>query len=287
MIIVTDDMKQYEIISKRRLAQNVCEYVIFAPLVARHCLAGQFIILRVDSEGERVPFTICDYSRDNGTVSILVQEVGATTLKMSRLSEGDALCDFVGPLGNPTDLDEYHDILLVGGGIGCAVIYPQAKQLKRDGKSVDVVIGARNESLLMYVDEFKQNSDNVYLITDDGSSGKKGFVTDMIKELVKEGKHYDCVFAVGPLMMMKGVCDLTRELNIKTVVSMNSLMVDGTGMCGCCRLSVGGDVKYACIDGPEFDGHQVDFDEAILRSRTYKEIEDEHLCNLRRAYAKD
>lgn len=274
-------MKNFEIVSKRRLAENVCEYEIYAPYVVRHCLAGQFIILRTDEDGERVPFTICDYSRENGTVCILVQEVGYTTLKLSKMEVGDTLADFVGPLGNATDLSEYNNVCLVGGGIGTAVIYPQAKQLSKEGKKVDVIIGARNESLLMYTDEMKACCDNLYLITDDGSNGKKGFVTDMLRELVGDGKRYDCVFAVGPLPMMRAVCSLTKELKIKTVVSMNSMMVDGTGMCGCCRLSVGGEVRYACIDGPEFDGHEVDFDEAIARSRIYREQEQAHACKLR------
>ena len=280
-------MKDYEIVNKRDLASNVVEYNIYAPYISKHCLAGQFIILRVDSEGERVPFTICDYSRENGTVCILVQTIGYSTLKLSKMQVGDALHDVVGPLGNPTDLSKYESVLLVGGGIGLAVIYPQAKQLKAEGKIVDVAIGARNISLLMYVDEFKQSSDNLYLITDDGSNGKKGFVTDVIKELVDGGKKYDAVFAVGPLPMMRAVCNLTKEYNIETIVSMNSIMVDGTGMCGCCRLSVGGKTKYACIDGPEFDGHQVDWDEAIARGKVYKEEEQEHLCNLRREYGED
>lgn len=274
-------MKNFEIVSKRRLAENVCEYEIYAPLVVKHCLAGQFIILRTDAEGERVPFTICDYSREDGTVRILVQEVGYTTLKLSKMNVGDALADFVGPLGNPTDLAEFNSVCLVGGGIGSAVIYPQAKQLFAEGKAVDVIVGARNKSLLMYTDEFAKSCDNLYLVTDDGSNGNKGFVTDMLKKLVDGGKKYDCVFAVGPLPMMRAVSNLTRELGVKTVVSMNSLMVDGTGMCGCCRLTVGGEIKYACIDGPEFDGHKVDFDEAISRSRTYREQENAHTCNLR------
>lgn len=269
----------YEIIKKRTLAERVNEYTIYAPDTAKHCLAGQFIILRTDNEGERVPFTICDYSREYGTVSILVQEVGYTTAKLATMKEGDSLCDFVGPLGNPTDLSEYKDILLVAGGIGSAVVYPQAKQLCSVGKKADVILGARNVDLLTYVDEFNECS-RLHLITDDGSSGKKGFVTDEIRNLTHE-KHFDCVFAVGPLPMMKAVCSLTEELNIPTVVSMNSIMVDGTGMCGCCRLTVGGKTKYACIDGPEFDGHLVDFDEAIARSKIYREHENAHMCNLR------
>ncbi|MEI3410400.1 MAG: sulfide/dihydroorotate dehydrogenase-like FAD/NAD-binding protein [Christensenellales bacterium] len=275
-------MKKYEIISKKRLAPNVNEYVIYAPFVAKHCLAGQFVILRVDADGERVPFTICDYSRADGTVSVMVQEVGYTTAKLAMMQEGDALCDFVGPLGNATDLSAYENICLIGGGIGSAVIYPQAKQLKAQNKAADVILGARNADLLMYVDEFDKNANNLYLVTDDGSRGQKGFVTDMLKQLVEDGKNYDCVFAVGPLPMMKAVCNLTKTLGIHTVVSMNSMMVDGTGMCACCRLSVGGETKYACIDGPEFDGHLVDFDEAIARSKTYLKEEKDHLCNLRR-----
>ena len=275
-------MKRFEIISKKTLAERVNEYVVYAPAVARHCLAGQFVILRVDEEGERVPFTICDYSREEGTVSVLVQEVGYTTALLAGLSEGDALADFVGPLGNPTDLSAFKRILLVGGGIGSAVIYPQAKQLFSEGKPADTVIGARNESLLVYEEGFARYSNRLEVVTDDGSKGRKGFVTDAIRALVESGEHYDAVFAVGPLPMMKAVCALTAGFGIRTVVSMNSLMVDGTGMCGCCRLTVGGEVKYACIDGPEFDGHKVDFDEAIQRSRMYREQEQAHLCRLGR-----
>lgn len=276
-------MEKYCVISKRNLAERVNEYVIYAPDVARHCLAGQFVILRVDEDGERVPFTICDYSREKGTVSLLVQEVGYTTMKLAAVKEGECLCDFVGPLGNPTDLSAFKRILLVGGGIGSAVIYPQAKQLFAEGKHADVVIGARNVSLVLFEDDFKRLCDNFYLITDDGSSGRKGFVTDVVRDLLSSGERYDAVFAVGPLGMMKAVCALTAQYGVKTVVSMNSLMVDGTGMCGCCRLTVGGVTKYACIDGPEFDGHEVDFDEAMARSKMYKEIEDEHTCRLRRS----
>lgn len=279
-------MKKFEIITKKCLAPNVNEYVVYAPLVAKHCLAGQFIILRTDEDGERVPFTVCDYSRKYGTVSILVQEVGYTTMKLAHMKEGECLADFVGPLGNATDLSAYSNICLIGGGIGSAVIYPQAKQLYNEGKRATVILGARNDDLLTYVEQFGKCSD-LHLVTDDGSSGEKGFVTDMLKKLVENGNKFDCVFAVGPLMMMKAVCALTKQLGIHTIVSMNSLMVDGTGMCGCCRLTVDGQTKYACIDGPEFDGHLVDFDEAILRSKTYREQENEHLCNLRRQYGKD
>ena len=249
-------MERFELVSVRRLADRVNEYVVYAPEVARHCKAGQFVILRVDEDGERVPFTVCDYSREEGTVCILVQEVGYTTALLARLKKGDRLADFVGPLGNPTDLSSFKRILLVGGGIGSAVIYPQAKQLAAEGRPADIVVGARNESLLIYQDEFRRHARDFYPVTDDGSNGRKGFVTDIARELLESGKEYDVALAVGPLPMMRAVCDLTREFSLPTVVSMNPVMVDGTGMCGCCRLTVGGEVKYACIDGPEFDGHK-------------------------------
>lgn len=263
----------------RQLAENVIEYVIDSPEVAKHAKPGQFVILRVDEEGERVPFTICDMDKVAGTITILVQTVGATTYKLAQLKEGDYIADFVGPLGNATDLSEFKNILLVGGGIGTAVIFPQAKALHNSGINCDVIIGARNKDLIMYEEEFKANCDNLYIVTDDGSYGDKGFVTTKLEELVNEGKKYDCVFAVGPLIMMKMVSLLTKKYDIHTVVSMNTIMVDGTGMCGGCRLSVGGVTKYACVDGPEFDGHLVDFDEAMKRGSVYKEREKE--CYLR------
>ena len=276
-------LKKYELISVRALAERVNEYVIYAPEIAKHCLAGQFVILRVDEDGERVPFTICDYSREDGTVCILVQVVGYTTALLARMKTGECLADLVGPLGNPTDLSAYRRILLIGGGIGSAVIYPQTKQLFAEGKSADVIIGARNEGLLIYRERFARFAKNLYEVTDDGSGGRKGFVTDVARELLERGEKYDVAFAVGPLPMMRAVCRLTAEFSLPTVVSMNPLMVDGTGMCGCCRLTVGGEVRYACIDGPEFDGHQVDFDEAMQRLRTYKAQEEEHICRLRGA----
>lgn len=270
----------YLIEAKRTLAENVNEYVIAAPEAARNAKPGQFIILRVDAEGERVPFTICDINRTLGTVTILVQTVGATTAKLAELGAGDYIADFVGPLGNPTDLTGYGKAMLVGGGIGGAVIYPQAKYLASIGKPATVVLGARNESLLMYEREMGNFASDLHIMTDDGSKGGKGFVTDKVRELLGKEK-YDVVMAVGPLMMMKAVCDVTRELGVHTIVSMNSVMVDGTGMCGCCRVTVGGERKYACVDGPEFDGHLVDFDEARLRAGFYKEQEAEHMCRIR------
>jgi len=271
----------FKIVSKRKLGAVVNEYTVEAPAVARRARPGQFIILRTDSEGERVPFTICGINKVTGTITILVQTLGATTEKLSRMQEGDFLADFVGPLGNATDLTEYQNVLLIAGGIGCAVIYPQAKHLSDSGKPADVILGARNKELLMYVGEFQTYSKNLYLVTDDGSYGEKGFVTDKLRGLLLSGKQYDVVMAVGPLMMMKAVCAVTKEFGIHTVVSMNSTMVDGTGMCGGCRVTVGGETKYACVDGPEFDGHLIDFDEAASRSSFYKEIEHEHVCRLR------
>lgn len=263
----------------RDLAENVKEYVIESPEVAKHARPGQFIILRVDEDGERVPFTICDYDSVKGTVTILVQTVGVSTYKLSLLNEGDYIADFVGPLGNATDLSEFKKVCLVGGGIGTAVIFPQAKLRHSMGQPLDTVVGARTKSLIMYEEEFKANSDNTYIVTDDGSYGDKGFVTTKLEELILAGAGYDCVFAVGPLPMMRAVCDLTRKYGIHTVVSMNSIMVDGTGMCGGCRVTVDGKTKYACVDGPEFDGHLIDFSETMSRNGFYKERESE--CYLR------
>lgn len=273
-------MKTYEIISKKQFSEKVNEYVVYAPDIAHRVRAGQFIILRATEDGERVPFTVCDYDREKGTITILVQTVGYSTMILEKLSVGDTICDFVGPLGKPTDLSGFDKILLVGGGIGSAVIYPQAKQLMLENKAADVIVGARNERLVIYENAFKKFSNEFFVMTDDGSAGEKGFVTDKIKNLLDEGKKYDCIFAVGPLPMMKAVCALTKNYGVKTIVSMNTIMVDGTGMCGSCRLTVDGKVKYACVDGPEFDGHLVDFDEAINRSKFYKEQEKEHVCRL-------
>lgn len=270
-----------KLIKIRKLAPNVKEYVIDAPLVAKHCKPGQFIILRVNEEGERVPFTIADYDREMGTVTILVQEVGYTTMLLSTLKEGDYISDFAGPLGNATDLESFQKVALIGGGIGTAVIYPQAKHLASIGKPADVIVGARTKELIMYEEEFRASADKLHIVTDDGSYGEQGFVTTKLKELLDSGVRFDAVFAVGPMPMMRAVANLTREYGVHTIVSMNSVMVDGTGMCGGCRLTVGGETKYACVDGPEFDGHLVDFDEAMDRLGYYKEIETEHKCRLR------
>lgn len=270
-----------KILRKNKLAENVFEYVLDAPKVVKHARAGQFIILRVDEDGERVPFTICDYDKEKGTLTLLIQTVGATTMKLAAMKEGDSVHDLVGPLGNPTDMSGFNKILLVGGGIGTAVIYPQSKELLGSGKQVDAILGARDESLLMYVEQFQNNCKNVYIMTDNGSAGEKGFVTEKLKQLVESGEKYDVVLAVGPLPMMRAVCGVTKAYGLHTIISMNSIMVDGTGMCGCCRLTVNGETKYACVDGPEFDGHAVDFEEAMTRSRIYREQETEAVCRLR------
>lgn len=268
-----------KILKKRALAPKVNEYVIESPRIASHARPGQFVILRVDSEGERIPFTICDYDKVAGTVTILVQEVGYSTAKLAALDEGDFIADFVGPLGRPTDLTAYSDITLVGGGIGSAVIYPQAKFLASAGKAANVIVGARNKQLIMYEDEFRAAAKQLYIATDDGSYGVKGFVTDILKDILDEGKT-DCVMAVGPMPMMRAVSQLTLKYGVKTVVSMNPLMVDGTGMCGCCRVTVAGKTRYACVEGPEFDGHEVDWEEAMHRLTAYREDEKKHMCRL-------
>ena len=259
-----------KVLSIVETAPRVVRLEVEAPDVAKHCLPGQFIILRADAEGERVPFTICDYDREKGTITLLVQVVGDTTAEIAALKAGEYIHDLVGPLGNPTELDEYENVVLVGGGIGCAVIYPQAKKRMSEGKPCDIIIGAKTSQLLFAKEDFKKFAKNLYITTDDGSEGLKGFVTTQLELLIQSGEKIDCVFVVGPMIMMKNVCDVTAKYDIPTVVSMNSLMLDGTGMCGGCRLTVGGETKYACVDGPEFDGHKVDFKEAMQRVDFYK-----------------
>lgn len=270
-----------KIIKKRMLAENVFEYVIDAADAVKNARAGQFVIIRTDEDGERIPLTICDYDKKAGTLTLLVQTVGYTTARLQAIPEGGFIHDVTGPLGNPTDLSFAKKIMLVGGGIGTAVILPQSKELFDAGKEAYAILGARDKGLLMYEEEFEAHCRKVFIMTDNGSKGEKGFVTAKLKELLDAGERYDAVLAVGPLMMMKAVCDVTRPFGVKTLVSMNSVMVDGTGMCGSCRLTVNGVIKYACVDGPEFDGHQVDFDEAVLRSRIYTEEEKEAKCRIR------
>ena len=260
-----------------------------APRVAKKCYPGQFVIVKMDEKGERIPLTICDYDREAGIVSIVFQVVGASTQEMCEMNEGDYFRDFVGPLGCKSELiDEDPEelakkkILFVAGGVGTAPVYPQVKWMKQNGYDVDVIIGARSKDLIILEEQMKQWSDNVYVATDDGSYGFKGNVNDKIKDLVNnEGKKYDLVVAIGPIIMMKFVSILTKELGIKTIVSMNPIMVDGTGMCGACRLTVGGQVKFACVDGPEFDGHLVDFDESMKRQQMYKTEEGRAMLKLK------
>lgn len=268
----------YRIIKKEALNPTVSKMVIEAPLVARKAQAGQFIILRVDDRGERIPLTIADYDREAGTVTIIYQIVGATTMRLDQLQEGDQLADFVGPLGRPTEVEGKKRVAVVGGGVGCAIALPVAKALHAAGAIVDTVAGFRSRDLVILEQEFRAVSAEYRLMTDDGSAGEKGLVTDALRTLLEQNS-YDEVIAIGPLVMMKFVCLLTKECGVKTVVSMNPIMIDGTGMCGGCRLTVGGETKFACVDGPDFDGHLVDFDQAIERGRIYHAYEQER-CNL-------
>ncbi|WP_276864846.1 sulfide/dihydroorotate dehydrogenase-like FAD/NAD-binding protein [Anaerococcus tetradius] len=268
------------IIEKTNLNENTIKFVVKAPLIAQKALPGQFIILRLDEKGERVPFTISETDEEN--VTIIVQIVGGTTMRMDKLKAGDGFLDFVGPLGKPTDLDNLKgkNVCVVGGGLGTAIAYPQAKYLHELGANVDVIMGFKNKDIIILEEELKACSDNLYITTDDGSYGRQGFVTQVLDDLIKEGKNYDHVLTIGPAIMMKNVVGVTRPYDIPTTVSMNSIMVDGTGMCGCCRLSVGGKMKFACVDGPDFDGFLVDFDEAMNRARNYVTEEREHICNI-------
>ena len=273
----------YRIVKKRVLNPTVSLMEIEAPAVARKAEPGQFISLRVDEEGERIPLTIADFDRQAGTVTIIYQVVGATTEKLNHKQEGEFLQDFVGPLGKATETEGLKRVAVVGGGVGTAIAYPVAKKLHDVGCHVDLIVGFRSKDLVILEDEFRAASTNLIIGTDDGSYGKKALVTDLLKEQIEAGAKYDRVIAIGPVIMMKFVCQLTRQYDIPTVVSMNPIMIDGTGMCGGCRLSVGGETKFACVDGPEFDGHKVDFDEAMARGAMYKDFERhayEEACNL-------
>ena len=273
----------YKIVKKQPLNPTVTRMEIEAPLIAKKAKPGQFIILRVDENGERIPLTVAGYDREKGTVTIIFQIVGATTEKLNHLNEGECLHDFVGPLGVPTHVDGLKKVCVIGGGVGCAIALPIAEELHAMGAEVTSIIGFRNQDLVILEDEFKACSDHFTLMTDDGSYGEKGNVTAPLKTLLENGECFDEVIAIGPLIMMKFVCLTTKEYDQKTVVSMNPIMVDGTGMCGGCRLTVGGKTKFACVDGPDFDGHEVDFDEAMSRSRSYTPFERhayEEACNL-------
>ncbi|MBQ9136787.1 MAG: sulfide/dihydroorotate dehydrogenase-like FAD/NAD-binding protein [Lachnospiraceae bacterium] len=270
----------YKILRAEELTNNIFLMDVEAPRVAKSCQPGQFIIVRKDDEGERIPLTICDYDREKGTVTIVFQTVGAGTQEMASMKEGDAFRDFVGPLGCPSefvneDLEELKKkkILFVAGGVGTAPVYPQVKWLHANGIATDVIVGAKTKDLLILEKEMEAVAGNLYVTTDDGSYGRSGMVTQTIKDLVADGNKYDVCVAIGPMIMMKFVCMLTKELEIPTVVSLNPIMVDGTGMCGACRVSVGGEIKFACVDGPEFDGHKVNFDEAMQRQQIYKTAE--------------
>ena len=273
----------YEIVNKVSLNPTVTRMDIFAPLIAKKAQPGQFIILRVDDEGERIPLTVADYDRKAGTVAIIFQIVGATTESLNRKEKGDFIKDFVGPLGKKTHTAGLKKVCVVGGGVGCASAYPVAKKLHKKGCDVHSIIGFRNRDLVILEEEFQKASSVLKVMTDDGSYGERGLVTDALEALIKEGNQYDEVIVIGPLIMMKFVSLLTKKYGIKTVVSLNPIMIDGTGMCGGCRVTVGGKMKFACIDGPEFDGHEVDFDDAIERASMYKTFErqaHETECNL-------
>ncbi len=270
----------YKILEAKELTANIFSMVVEAERVAKSCEPGQFVIVRTDADAERIPLTICDYDREKGTVTIVFQIVGAGTQYMSSLKAGDAFHDFVGPLGCPSefvkeDIEELKkkSILFVAGGVGTAPVYPQVKWLHEHGIAADVIVGAKTKDILILEDEMKAVAGNLYVTTDDGSYGRSGMVTQTITDLVNEGKHYDVCVAIGPMIMMKFVCKLTKELNLPTVVSLNPIMVDGTGMCGACRVTIGDEVKFACVDGPEFDGHLVNFDEAMQRQQIYKTAE--------------
>lgn len=271
----------YKIVSKRKLNSTVTMMDIYAPQVAKKAQAGQFIILRVDSEGERIPLTVAGFDRNNGTVKIIFQIVGATTSLLNTKNAGDCIADFVGPLGCATRTDGLKKVCIVGGGVGCAIALPLAQKLHNAGAEVHSIIGFRNRDLIILEEEFKLCSDKLSVMTDDGSYGSKGFVTAELQKLINDGEKYDEVFAIGPLVMMRAVVSVTKPQEVPTTVSMNPIMIDGTGMCGGCRLTVDGKVKFACVDGPDFNGFEVDFDEAIARSAMYKEFEARsHNCNL-------
>ena len=272
-----------KILLKKSLNPTVTLMEVDAPLVTRKAEPGQFIILRVDAEGERIPLTVADYDREKGSVTIIFQIVGATTEKLNHLNEGDYIHDFVGPLGRATHTEGLKKVAVVGGGVGCAIAYPVTKKLHDKGAEVHAIAGFRNKDLVILEDEFAAASTKFVRMSDDGSWGEKGLVTDALKKLIESGEQYDEVITIGPLIMMKFVCQLTKKYGVKTIASMNPIMIDGTGMCGGCRLTVGGKTKFACVDGPEFDGHEIDFDEAMARGRTYQDFERhayEEACNL-------
>lgn len=270
----------YKILKKKQLNDSITLMEIDAPFIAKKALAGQFIIYRVDEHGERIPLTIADYDREKGSITIIFQTIGASTKELAMLNEGDEILDVVGPLGVATKYGDVKRVAVVGGGVGCAIAYPQAKALHKMGVEVDLIAGFRSKDIVILEDEMAAVSTHFHLCTDDGSAGYHGFVTNKLKELIDGGAKFDEVIAIGPVPMMKFVCKTTEPYGIKTIVSLNPIMVDGTGMCGGCRVTVDGKIRYACVDGPDFDGHKVDFDELMRRNSTYKEQEKAHLCRL-------
>ena len=274
----------YKIVKKADLNSQIYLMEIEAPLVARKAAPGQFVILRIDEKGERVPFTIADFDKEKGTVTVIIQAVGKTTRDLSKLNEGDTILDFAGPLGIPTPLEGLKKVAVIGGGLGTAIAYPQAKKLKELGAEVTAISGFRSKEYIILEDEMNAVSDKLIITTDDGSNGLQGFVTDRLREELESGEKYDEVIAIGPLVMMRAVCNLTKEFDIPTTVSMNPVMIDGTGMCGGCRVIVGGETKFACVDGPDFDGHKIDWDAAIKRQQMFKAYEkrscEEGKCRL-------
>ncbi|MCI9456370.1 MAG: sulfide/dihydroorotate dehydrogenase-like FAD/NAD-binding protein [Oscillospiraceae bacterium] len=280
----------YKIVKKRQLNSAVTLMEVEAPLIAKKALAGQFIIFRVDEKGERIPLTIADYDREKGTVTIIFQIVGRSTMLLNQLEEGDSIMDFVGPLGKPTEVDGFKRVAVIGGGVGCAIAYPSAKALFKNGTEVDMIAGFRSKDIVILEDEMRAACTNLYVMTDDGTYGEKGLVTDKLKELIeREGRKYDAVIAIGPVIMMKFVAATTKPHGIKTIVSLNPIMIDGTGMCGGCRVKVDGEIKFACVDGPDFDGHKVDFDELMKRNSSYREREghDRENCRLLKGAAEN
>ena len=273
----------FKIAEKRELNSTVTFMSIYAPLVAKKAQAGQFIILRVCENGERIPLTIAGYDREAGTVDIIFQIVGATTKKLNEKNKGEFICDFVGPLGKPTEIENLKRVCIVGGGVGCAIALPLARQLKQNGAEVCSIVGFRSKDIAILIDEFKQVSDEIVVMTDDGTLGRQGLVTAALGEKLASGEKFDAIITIGPLIMMKFVVETARPFNVPTIVSMNPIMIDGTGMCGGCRLTVGGETKFACVDGPDFDGYKVDFEEAMMRGNIYSQQERhkyEEACNL-------
>jgi len=262
-----------KILKKEKLAEKIKRIEVEAPLISKKAKPGQFVILRVDDKGERIPLTIADANSEKGTITLIFQEVGTTTTKLGLLEEGEEILNIAGPLGKPTEIEKYGNVCIIVGGVGAAFVFWMAKVFKEKGNYIIVITGARNKDLIILEDELKKLSDEFYITTDDGSKGKKGFNTEMLAELIKNGKRIDYVLTAGPIIMMKKVAEITKKPRIKTVASLNPIMVDGTGMCGCCRVTIGGETKFACVDGPDFDAHLVDFDELLKRTSLYKEME--------------